>query len=145
MARLFPVVHPDHPEREAEYQRLMRDELVASRLAGIDAVEAVLGRSGRKVTLDESEMTAFVQAVNSVRLVLGTVLDVDEDDDLDPSDELLDAPEYQLYGYLSWLLDSAVRAMSGAPPRRLITLWKRGTLLLVSRCSQLDEASAPIV
>ena len=35
-ARLFPVVHPDDAEREAEYQRLMRDELVTSRLAGID-------------------------------------------------------------------------------------------------------------
>ena len=116
VARLFPVVHPDHPEREAEYQRLMRDELVTSRLAGIEAVEAVLGRSGRKVSLDESEMLAFVQAVNSVRLVLGTVLDVGEDDDVDPSDELVDAPEYHLYGYLSWVLDSAVRAMSGDLP-----------------------------
>ena len=116
VARLFPVVHPDHPEREAEYQRLMRDELITSRLAGLDAVQAVLGRSGRKVTLEESEMTAFVQAINSVRLVLGTVLDVDEDDEIDPSGELLETPEYQLYGYLSWLLDSAVRAMSGGLP-----------------------------
>ena len=61
-------------------------------------------------------MTAFVQAINSVRLVLGTVLDVDEDDEIDPSGELLETPEYQLYGYLSWLLDSAVRAMSGGLP-----------------------------
>ena len=30
--RLFPVVHPDDAEREAEYQRLMRVELVASKL-----------------------------------------------------------------------------------------------------------------
>jgi hypothetical protein len=114
VSRLFPVVHPEHPEREAEYQRLMRAELVASRLAGIDAVQAVLARSGRKVSLDEGEMTAFAQAVNSVRLVLGTVLDVGEDDD--PRDELLDSPEYHLYGYLSWVLDSAVRAMSGGLP-----------------------------
>lgn len=114
--RLFPVVHPDDEVAEAEYQRLMRDELITSRLAGIEVVQAVLGRSGRKVTLEESEMTAFVQAINSVRLVLGTVLDVDEDDDLDPSGELVDTPEYQLYGYLSWLLDSAVRAMSGGLP-----------------------------
>ena len=39
LARLFPVVHPDEPEQEAEYQRLMRDELVTSRLAGIDTVD----------------------------------------------------------------------------------------------------------
>ena len=43
-ARLFPVVHPDDAEREAEYQRLMRDELVTSRLAGIETVKDALAR-----------------------------------------------------------------------------------------------------
>ena len=47
-ARLFPVVHPDDADQEAEYQRLMRDELVTSRLAGIDVVEAVLGGPGAR-------------------------------------------------------------------------------------------------
>jgi Domain of unknown function (DUF2017) len=112
--RLFPVVHPDNPEREAEYQRLMRDELVASRLAGIEAVSTVLGRTGRKVTLDEAQMVAFMQAVNGVRLVLGTLLDVTEDDELvDREQEVDDTPEYHLYGYLSWVLDSSVQALSG--------------------------------
>ena len=112
--RLFPVVHPDDPEREAEYQRLMRDELVTSRLAGIETVTKVLGRTGRKVTLDEAQMVAFVQAVNGVRLVLGTLLDVTEDDETAALvEELDDSPEYHLYGYLSWVLDSSVRALSG--------------------------------
>ena len=111
--RLFPVVHPDDPEREAEYQRLMRDELVTSRLAGIETVSNVLGRSGRKVTLDEAQMVAFVQAVNGVRLVLGTLLDVTEDDELIDREEVDDTPEYHLYGYLSWVLDSSVQALSG--------------------------------
>jgi hypothetical protein len=111
--RLFPVVHPDHPDREAEYQRLMRDELVASRIAGIDTVTEVLGRSGRKVTFDEVQMVAFMQAVNGVRLVLGTMLDISEDDEFSDRDDADDSPEYQLYGYLSWVLDSTVRALSG--------------------------------
>jgi hypothetical protein len=112
--RLFPVVHPDEPEREAEYQRLMRDELVASRLAGIETVSTVLERSGRKVSLDEGQMIAFMQAVNSVRLVLGTLLDITEDDELGDDEGADDSPEYQLYGYLSWVLDASVRALSGA-------------------------------
>jgi ATP-dependent Clp protease adaptor protein ClpS len=114
MRRLFPVVHPDDPEREAEYQRLTRDDLVASRLTGIETVSAVLGRSGRKVTLDEAQMLAFMQAVNGVRLVLGTLLDVTEDDEDAERDDLDATPEYHLYGYLSWVLDSSVRALSGA-------------------------------
>jgi Domain of unknown function (DUF2017) len=116
VARLFPVVHPADEQQEAEYQRLMRHELVASRSAAIDTVLAVLARPGRKIALDDAEMTAFLQAVNSVRLVLGTILDVGEDDDLDAPDELLESPEYQLYGYLSFVLDAAVRAMSHGLP-----------------------------
>jgi hypothetical protein len=112
VTRLFPVVHPDDPEQEAEWQRLMRDELVTSRRAAIDTVVAVLARPGRKVSLDEAEMTAFIQAVNSIRLVLGTVLDVGEDED-EVSPELLESPEYGLYGYLSFVLDASVRVMSG--------------------------------
>jgi hypothetical protein len=111
MRRLFPAVYPDDAEREAEYQRLMRDDLVSSRLAAVDVVESVLGGSGRRVTLDDAQMQAFVQSVNAVRLVLGTLLDVTEDED-DSQPELASSPEYQLYAYLSWLLDSAIQAMS---------------------------------
>jgi hypothetical protein len=91
----------------------MRDELVASRLAGIDIVTDVLERSGRKVTLDEHQLVAFMQAVNGVRLVLGTLLDVTEDDELVEREDADTSPEYHLYGYLSWVLDSSVRALSG--------------------------------
>jgi hypothetical protein len=46
-----------------------------------------------------------------VRLVLGTILDVSEDDDVIDIENHV--PEFQLYSYLSWLLDSAVAAASG--------------------------------
>ena len=110
-ARLFPVVHPDDPEREAEYQRLMRDELITSRLAGIETVKGVLDRTAKKVTFTDEQLTSFMQAVNGVRLVLGTILDVSEDDDVDEIEDHV--PEYQLYAYLSWLLDSAVARRLG--------------------------------
>jgi hypothetical protein len=111
-SRLFPVVHRHDAEQEEEYQRLMREELVASRLAGIDVVKAVLGGQGKKLTLTGDQLSALMQAVNSVRLVLGTILDITEDDDV-PDGITERVPEYQLYAYLSWLLDSAVLAASG--------------------------------
>jgi hypothetical protein len=112
VARLFPVVHPGDAHEEEEWQRLMRDELITSRSAAIDTVVGVLQRPGRKVPITADEMQAFIQAVNSIRLVLGTVLDVGEDeDDLPP--ELLESPEYGLYGYLSFVLDASVRVLSG--------------------------------
>jgi hypothetical protein len=113
VARLFPVVHPSDPVEEEEWQRLMREELVTSRSSAIDTVVAVLERPGRKVPVTADEMHAFVQAVNSIRLVLGTVLDVGEDEE-DVSPTLLQSPEYGLYGYLSFVLDASVRVLSGS-------------------------------
>jgi hypothetical protein len=107
-ARLFPVVHPDDPDQEAEYQRWMRPELVESKLTAIGTVDRALAGDGR---LDESGMVAFMQAVNSVRLVLGTMLGLTDDDQPDEDDA--DSPyEMQLYVYLSWLLEWSVRALS---------------------------------
>ncbi len=111
-SRLFPVVHPDLPDEEAEYQRLMRSELIESRAAGIDMAVEVLSRPGRKIHLTENELLAFTRAINSVRLVLGTILEVTEDDDLDAPPELVDSPEYQLYAYLSYVLDASIKALS---------------------------------
>ena len=111
LRRLFPVAyHLDaDADADAEYQRLMRDELVSSRLAAMTAVEEAL-TAGR---FQAGDATAFIQSVNSLRLVLGTLLDVDEEheiDDVDGDDP--QAPEHHLYAFLSWLLDWTVRAMS---------------------------------
>ncbi len=111
LVRMFPPAYhlADDAEAEAEYQRLMREDLVASKLAGITAVNAALQAPG---PVDEEAMIAFVQAINGLRLVLGTMLDVSEDldpDDIDDGDPL--AGEHHLYNFLSWLLDWAVRAL----------------------------------
>lgn len=108
LRRLFPVTHPDDPEAEAEYQRLMRDELVTSKLSAFEIVDTTLAGDG---LLDDAGMTAFMQSVNSLRLVLGTMLGVSDD----PEDEveLVDTTEYHLYEYFGWLLEWSVRAMQG--------------------------------
>ena len=111
LVRMFPPAYhlADDAEADAEYQRLMREELVASRLTGISTVNAAL-QSPEPV--DEESMVAFVQAINGLRLVLGTMLDVSEDldpDDIDDDDPLVN--EHHLYSFLSWLLDWAVRAL----------------------------------
>ena len=107
--RLFPTAYPDDVERDAEYQRYMRDELVTSRVSAIEQVEESL--DARQLT--EAELVAWMQSVNSIRLVLGTLLDISEDleiDDLPDDDPNL--PDYALYGYLSMLLDEIVTALS---------------------------------
>jgi hypothetical protein len=108
LQRLFPTAYPDDEEKEAEYQRLMREELVASRLAAVEAVRTSLGGDD---LLDEGETLAFMQSVNAVRLVLGTMLGITDDDSTDAA-EGADSPEHHLYDFLSWILEWTVRSLS---------------------------------
>ena len=117
LIRMFPPAYhlADDAEADAEYQRLMRDDLVASRLAGIATVNLAMETPG---PVSEEAMVSFVQAINGLRLVLGTMLDVVEDhdpDDIDEDDPLVG--EHHLYNFMSWLLDWAVRAL-GEPITR---------------------------
>lgn len=110
--RLFPPAYhlSDDAEAESEYQRLMRDELVASRLESISSVETAMSDG---VPLDDAAMQGFVQTLNAVRLVLGTLLDVGEEHD--PAAVRDDDPmvgEHHLYTFLSWLLECAVEAIT---------------------------------
>jgi hypothetical protein len=88
----------------------MREELVASRLDSIGRIDELLADTTTN-TMTADQLNAFVVSLNSVRLILGTILDVsDEDDeDDDPSSPL--AAEMAMYNFLSWLLDSAVTAL----------------------------------
>ena len=118
LIRIFPPAYhlADDADANAEYQRLMREDLVASRLAGIATVNLALQKPG---AVTEEAMVSFVQAINGLRLVLGTMLDVVEDDDPDDIDE--DDPlvgEHHLYNFLSWLLDWAVRALGEPATQR---------------------------
>jgi hypothetical protein len=114
LRRLFPTAYATDPEADAEYQRLMREELVGSRLAAMQAVAEVLdpdAPGAPEVTAEE--LNALLTSMNSLRLVLGTVCDVGEDDDLGevtPEHPLF--AELQAYGYLSYLVDAAVDALS---------------------------------
>jgi hypothetical protein len=114
LRRLFPAAYHDDPERDAEYQELMRSELVASRLTAISRVVEVVGDGDR---LAAGDMDLLLQSLNAVRLLLGTMLDVSEDDgdavadDGDPDDPA--AAQAHLYSYLGWLLEAAVAAAMG--------------------------------
>lgn len=110
LARLFPPAYTDDDDSESEYRRLMQDELVTSRVAAIDSVETALAaETNGRVPLDAAGLEALATSLNSVRLVLGTLLGISDDED-EP-----DVPEAALYHFLSWLLDGVVDAlMTGA-------------------------------
>jgi hypothetical protein len=103
--RLYPAAYAEDAELEDEYRRLTREELQTGRLASVAAVEATI----EAASLSADELTAWMQSVNALRLVLGTMLDITEDDQelaFDPSDP--DARVKALYGYLGGLLEEIV-------------------------------------
>ena len=108
LERLFPPGYANDPEREQEYQQLTHDELLTKRLASVDVVEDTVTNT----RLDEDQLNAWMGAVNDLRLVLGTRLDVSEDMDPIPAVDDPDAPMLVLYGYLGYLLETIVDALA---------------------------------
>jgi len=108
--RLFPPAYGADEAREAEYQRLMRSELADRHLEALRTLEETLDAP----RLDQDQLTAWLRALNDVRLVLGTRLDVTEDMsrdfEFDPDDP--NTPGLLLYVWLSELVAEAVEALS---------------------------------
>ncbi|MEO7570901.1 MAG: DUF2017 family protein [Acidimicrobiales bacterium] len=109
--RLFPTAYHDDPERDREYQQLVRDELLERRLDALSTVEDSAGAT----ELDEAQLGAWLTALNDLRLVLGTRLDVSEDQEGIDEDHP-NAPAMAVYGYLSVLLNDVVDALAGDLP-----------------------------
>jgi hypothetical protein len=109
LRRLFPPAYAEDPEAEDEFRRLMRDELLEDKLAALRIVEATAGADH----LTGEQLEGWLGALESLRLYLGTQLDVTEETYelvLHPDDP--SAPALALYGYLSWLQEQAVEALS---------------------------------
>jgi len=113
LRRLFPPAYADDREAEDEFRRLMREELLEGKLAALRVVEETADAQH----LTGEQLEAWLGALESLRLYLGTQLDVTEatyEHEPDPSDP--SAPALALYGYLSWLQEQAVEALSSSLP-----------------------------
>jgi hypothetical protein len=111
LRRLFPPAYaePADGAAEAEYQDLVHDELLASRRAALDVLEATADRT----RLEEAELLSWMTALNQLRLVLGTRLDVQEDADPQPDPDDPSAPLAAVYTWLGLLLESVIDALEG--------------------------------
>ena len=116
--RLFPTAYHQDPHHDLEYQRFMRSELLTSHVHSIDHVREIIDASSNDhdVTLSQVDLDAFMKATNGVRLLLGTMLAVSEDDHEDIHESDPTFGQHQLYGYLGWLLDWLVTVQIGVFP-----------------------------
>ncbi len=107
LTRLFPPAYANDAERDEEYRRLTRDDLLASRFSDFDVVEHTVEAD----RLEEHEAEAWMRALNGLRLVLGTRLDVTEDMDRPQPDDP-EAQAFAVYEYLSVVVSELVDALA---------------------------------
>jgi len=108
LRRLFPPAYEEEAD-ETAYRDLMGSELLNGRREALD----LLARTAKQKRLSAQEADAWLRALNDLRLVLGTRLDVQEDmlfNDLRPDDPRSSA--LAIYGWLSWLQEQLVGVLS---------------------------------
>jgi Domain of unknown function (DUF2017) len=108
LRRLFPPAY-DEEDDERAYRDLMGDELLDGRRAALQLVAETVDRD----RLSAEEADTWLRALNDLRLVLGTRLDVQEDtfaEELRPDDPR--APALAVYAYLSRIQEQLVEALS---------------------------------
>jgi type II secretory pathway component PulM len=108
LRRLYPTAYPDDAAANGAYNEIVHDQLLASRLDALDVLESQLDSD----LVSADDLDEWLRALNSVRLVVGTRLDVSEEDD--PSTIEDDDPDRDLwavYHLLSEMLAVVVDAL----------------------------------
>jgi uncharacterized protein DUF2017 len=108
LRRLRPAAYEDE-DVEREYRALTGSELESLRQENLRALQETAGRE----RLEEGDLDHWLAALNDLRLVLGTRLDVTEDQFADGFDPTAPhAYELAVYAFLTWLQEAAVEAAS---------------------------------
>jgi Domain of unknown function (DUF2017) len=108
LQRLFPPAHPDDLLENLDFERAAGADLLDGKLSAHDT----LRRTARNDRLTEAELLAWMTAINDMRLVIGTRIDVREESDPDDfADDPRREASFELYAYLTWMLEMIVEAL----------------------------------
>lgn len=104
--RSFPPAYRgmENLDHADEYRRLMTSELAAKHREAL----ATLAESAQATELTGGQLEGWMRALTQLRLVLGTQLGLEGNED-----QLPDTMEGQLYEYLTYLQSLVIDALSG--------------------------------
>jgi hypothetical protein len=118
LARLFPDAYPDDPDATAEFRRYTQADLSAERkrraTVALESLDRI--KEGGRLSLIAPEAAAWLGALNDLRLVLGTRLEITADEQepgegFGPSDPR--TAYVPVYYYLGYLQETLVEALAG--------------------------------
>lgn len=106
--RLFPDAYPDDPDASMEFRRFTERSLRDTNVTRAKRVLADLeGRT--KLTLNPDQWQQWVGFLNSLRLALGTRLEIDQEswnEERSESDPLYQL--HELYNWLTWMQETLI-------------------------------------
>jgi hypothetical protein len=110
--RVFPVAYPHDEASESEYQEMMTNHLSNRHQLALDTLAGTADAS----SVSEEEINQWLDALEVMRLLLGTQLDVSEDAIVVEEDDER-APQYAVYSYLSMLQSEIIDSLAQALPK----------------------------
>jgi hypothetical protein len=123
LLRLLPDAYRDDDDAAGEFRRLTEADLRATKHAGLGRIVSDLAApaaaqrgGGVRLDLDDEAAAVWLSALNDVRLMFGTRIDVREDMDDERMILPVDSQRYAeiaTYDWFSWLQDAMLRALIG--------------------------------
>lgn len=113
LARLFPDAYDFDVDAADDFRRYTESDLRHAKIAHLDVlIDSIRGAAAQDITVTVEQARDWMVALNDVRLVIGTRLHLDDEEepDLEPVYvEQLTA----IYQWLTWLQESLVGALVG--------------------------------
>jgi hypothetical protein len=109
LARLFPDGYSDDEHASADFRRFTEQDLRAQKVSALTTVRATLADWSGKANIGSSQAQDWLKALNDLRLVLGTRLEITEETETDFE---ADEPGIHLYNYLTYLQGTLIDALS---------------------------------
>ena len=109
LARLFPDGYTDDEHASADFRRFTEQDLRAQKIAALTTIKEVLSNWTGKSSLTDQQAQDWLRALNDLRLVLGTRLEITDHGDRDFDSE---DPGMHLYNYLTYLQGTLIDALT---------------------------------
>ena len=109
LARLFPDGYSDDEHASADFRRFTEQDLRAQKLAALTSVRDSLSDWTGKSSITAQQAQDWLKAINDLRLVLGTRLEITDEVETDFE---ADEPGIHLYNYLTYLQGTLIDCLN---------------------------------
>lgn len=119
VARLFPRAVEDDPATDTEVREMLRDDLLADRLSGLDELTSLLERGTQhrgllRVDLADDEAVVVLGVLNDLRLAVGARVGIEGLDRSEVADDDPRAYRLAVMDHLAWLQEQLLAVLD--PP-----------------------------